>query len=312
MGARKWDDLMRYPAYRLAPETTAALARVALSPLDVESLALRSIEEDIGDGVDVTTVATVPTDQRGRLDFVTRSGGVIAGQLVAAAVFDVVCGEDRVLDFHVEDGTRVGPGTVVMSATSLTHNLLRAERPALNLLSHLSGVATATAAWAQELRGTKASVRDTRKTTPGMRAVEKYAVRMGGGTNHRMGLADAALVKDNHVLAAGGVAQAFAAVREKFPDVSVEIEVDDLAQLEEAIDAGADLVLLDNFTIDDIAEAVRRSAGRVRLEASGGLTLDDAARIAATGVDYLAVGALTHSAPVLDIGADLIVIDEEP
>lgn len=299
---------MRYPAYRLAPETTSGLASAGLSPLDIESLVLRTVEEDIGDGVDVTTMATVPSDQRGRLDFVARRGGVIAGQIVAAAVFDVVCGDDRVLEFHVDDGARVDSGTVIMSATSLTHNLLRAERPALNLLSHLSGVATVTAAWADELRGTQALVRDTRKTTPGMRAVEKYAVRMGGGSNHRMSLADAALVKDNHVLAAGGVSQAFAAVRERFPDVPIEVEVDTLTQLDEAVEAGADLILLDNFTTSEMAEAVRRTSGRVRLEASGGLTIDQAAAVAATGVDYLAVGALTHSAPVMDIGAELIVI----
>jgi len=299
---------MRYPAYRLAPETTSGLASAGLSPLDIESLVLRTVEEDIGDGVDVTTMATVPSDQRGRLDFVARRGGVIAGQIVAAAVFDVVCGDDRVLEFHVDEGARVDPGTVIMSATSLTHNLLRAERPALNLLSHLSGVATVTAAWADELRGTQALVRDTRKTTPGMRAVEKYAVRMGGGSNHRMSLADAALVKDNHVLAAGGVSQAFAAVRERFPDVPIEVEVDTLTQLDEAVEAGADLILLDNFTTSEMAEAVRRTSGRVRLEASGGLTIDQAAAVAATGVDYLAVGALTHSAPVMDIGAELIVI----
>jgi nicotinate-nucleotide pyrophosphorylase (carboxylating) len=300
---------MQYPAYRLAPDTTSALAAAGLPPLDVESLVLRAVQEDIGEGVDVTTIATVPAEQRGRLDLVARSRGVIAGQIVAAAVFDVVCGEDRTLEFHVDEGAHVEAGTIVMSSTSLTHNLLRAERPALNLLSHLSGVATVTAAWARQLHGTNASVRDTRKTTPGMRAVEKYAVRMGGGTNHRMGLADAALVKDNHVLAAGGVSPAFAAVREKFPDVSVEIEVDDLAELEEAVNAGADLVLLDNFSLDDLTEAVRLTAGRARLEASGGLTIDQARAVAATGVDYLAVGALTHSAPVLDVGGDLTVID---
>lgn len=299
---------MRYPTYRLSPQYSLALAAAGLPPLDVESLVLRAIEEDIGDGMDVTTVATVPAEQTGRLDFVARAGGVIAGQMIAAAVFDVVCGEDRVLEFHVGDGARVAAGTTIMSATSFTHNLLRAERPALNLLSHLSGVATATAMWAAELIGTNAVVRDTRKTTPGMRAVEKYAVRVGGGMNHRMSLADAALVKDNHVLAAGGVAQAFKAVREKFPDVPIEIEVDDLDQLQEALDAGADLVLLDNFTIEQMVEAVRLTGGRARLEASGGLTLDRAAQVAATGVDYLAVGALTHSAPVLDVGADLIVI----
>ncbi len=299
---------MRYPTYRLTPDTTAQLAAAGLSPLEVESLALRAVEEDIGDGVDVTTMATVPAEQRGRLDFVSRASGVIAGQIVAAAVFDVVCGEDLHIDTLVDDGSVVESGTTLMSVTSLTHNLLRAERPALNLLGHLSGVATATAAWVERLQGTGAAVRDTRKTTPGMRAVEKYAVRMGGGRNHRMNLADAALVKDNHVVAAGGVAQAFAAVREKFPDVPVEVEVDDLDQLDEAVAAGADLILLDNFTIEQMVEAVRRNAGRAMLEASGGLTLGHAAQVAATGVDYLAVGALTHSAPVMDIGADLTIL----
>ncbi|MGA0208308.1 MAG: carboxylating nicotinate-nucleotide diphosphorylase [Candidatus Nanopelagicales bacterium] len=302
---------MKYPTYRLSQDTASGLADAGLSPLDVESLALRAIEEDIGDGVDVTTMATVPLEQRGRLDFVARASGVVAGQVVAAAIFDVVCGEDRELTFHVDEGARVEADTVIMSASALTHHLLRAERPALNLLGHLSGVATVTAAWVQAARGTGAAIRDTRKTTPGMRAVEKYAVRMGGGSNHRMSLSDAALVKDNHVLAAGGVAEAFAAVREKFPDVPVEVEVDSLDQLDEVVAAGADLVLLDNFTVEEMVEAVRRTAGRVGLEASGGLTLDRAAQVAATGVDYLAVGALTHSAAVLDIGADLHVIDEE-
>ena len=300
---------MKYPTYRLDPQTAGLLAQAGLPPLEIESLALRAVEEDIGDGVDVTTMATVPAEQRGRLDFVTRVGGVVAGQAIAAAVFDVVCGEDREISFHVEDGSQVETGTRIMSVISLTHNLLRAERPALNLLSHLSGIATVTSTWVSTLQGTNARVRDTRKTTPGMRVVEKYAVRMGGGTNHRMNLSDAALVKDNHVLAAGGVTQAFAAVRAKYPDVPVEIEVDDLAQLDEAVRAGADLILLDNFTIPDMEEAVQRVAGRVRLEVSGGLTLARAADVAATGVDYLAVGAITHSAPVLDIGADLLVLD---
>ena len=300
---------MKYPTYRLDPQTAALLAQAGLPPLEIESLALRAVEEDIGDGVDVTTMATVPAEQRGQLDFVARADGVVAGQVIAAAVFDVVCGEDREIRFHVEDGSLVEAGTCIMSATSHTHNLLRAERPALNLLSHLSGIATVTSMWVSALQGTGARVRDTRKTTPGMRVVEKYAVRAGGGTNHRMNLSDAALVKDNHVLAAGGVTQAFAAVRARYPDVPIEIEVDDLAQLDEAVGAGADLVLLDNFSITDMEEAVRRVGGRVRLEASGGLTLERAADVAATGVDYLAVGALTHSAPVLDIGADLTVLD---
>jgi nicotinate-nucleotide pyrophosphorylase (carboxylating) len=182
---------------------------------------------------------------------------------------------------------------------------LLAERTALNLLGHLSGIATATRQWADALAGTRARVRDTRKTTPGLRVLEKYAVRCGGGVNHRMSLSDAALVKDNHVLAAGGVAQAFRAVRTAFPGVPLEVEVDSLDQLAEVLDAGADLVLLDNFSVEDLRRAVEVTAGRATLEASGGLTIDSAAAVAATGVDYLAVGALTHSSAVLDIGADL-------
>ena len=300
---------MQYATYRLSTQTTALLAEAGLRPLDIESLAFRVLEEDIDDGVDVTTVATVPIQQRGRLALVARAGGVIAGQVVSAAVIDVVCGDDREIEFLVEEGARVEPGTEVMAVVSTTHNLLRAERPALNLLSHLSGIATATNGWVQAITGTAARIRDTRKTIPGLRAVEKYAVRTGGGVNHRMSLADAALVKDNHVEAAGGVEEAFRAVREAFPNIPVEVEVDTLDQLDDVLAAGADLVLLDNFTVDQMAEAVRRTAGRARLEASGGLTLDQAAAVAATGIDYLAVGALTHSAPVLDIGADLTVLD---
>ena len=194
---------------------------------------------------------------------------------------------------------------MVLVITGRIHDLLRGERPALNLLSHLSGIATATAAWVDAVEGTGAQVRDTRKTTPGLRSLEKYAVRCGGGVNHRMNLADAALVKDNHVLAAGGVAEAFAAVRAQFPDIDLEVEVDSMAQLDEVLAAGADLVLLDNFSPEEMRSAVARTAGRARLEASGGLALANAREVAATGVDYLAVGALTHSAPILDIGADL-------
>ncbi len=203
------------------------------------------------------------------------------------------------------DGERVAPGDVVLTATGRTRDLLLAERTALNLLCHLSGVATSTAAWVEAIAGTGARVRDTRKTTPGLRALEKYAVRCGGGVNHRMGLWDAALVKDNHVVAAGGVAAAFERVRRQFPGVPVEVEVDSLDQLAEVVDAGADLVLLDNFTPDATAAAVALVAGRCQLESSGGLTLEVAADYARTGVDFLAVGALTHSAPVLDLGADL-------
>ena len=199
-------------------------------------------------------------------------------------------------------------GEVLLTATGATRALLTGERTALNLLGHLSGVATLTRRWVDAIEGSGAAIRDTRKTTPGLRALEKYAVRCGGGVNHRMSLSDAALIKDNHVLAAGGVAQAFAAVRTAFPELPVEVECDTLDQVREAVEAGADLVLLDNMSLDDLRAAVafvRASGVKCRLEASGGLTLSDAAKVAATGVDFLAVGALTHSAPVLDIGVDL-------
>ena len=288
------------------PTVSRMLEDVRLDPKDLESLVLAAIEEDLDGGVDVTTVATVPPDQRATLDLVARSAGVAAGIPVAAAVFMAVSGDDDLdITFGVGDGDRVEPGDVLLSVTGLTHELLRAERPALNMLGHLGGIATLTRAWADAIDGTKASIRDTRKTTPGLRKLEKYAVRCGGGQNHRMSLSDAALVKDNHVLAAGGVAAAFEAVRAMFPEVPVEVEVDSMEQLDEVLAAGADLVLLDNFTPADMAAAVQRTAGRARLEASGGLSLVNAAEVAATGVDYIAVGALTHSAPVLDIGADL-------
>lgn len=281
------------------------LSSAGLDPDAVERLVAAAVEEDLDGGVDVTTVATVPDDQRGTLDLVARRPGVVAGVPVAAAVFSYVCGDDARIRLAVGDGTAVEPGATLVSVTGRTHDLLQAERPALNLLCHLSGIATLTRRWVEETAGSGAAIRDTRKTTPGMRRLEKYAVRCGGGVNHRMSLSDAALVKDNHVVAAGGVAEAFAAVRERFPGVPVEVEVDSLEQLDEVIEAGADLVLLDNFDTDMLRAAVRRTAGRARLEASGGLSLDVAAAVAATGVDYLAVGALTHSAPVLDIGADL-------
>ena len=271
----------------------------------VSALITMALDEDLDGGVDVTTVATVPVDQRATLDLVARGAGVAAGAPVAAAVFAEVCGSDAAITIVTPDGTRVEPGTVILSVTGSTHELLRAERPALNLLGHLSGIATATRMWVDAIEGTGARIRDTRKTTPGMRRLEKYAVRCGGGVNHRMSLSDAALVKDNHVVAAGGVAEAFDLVRTQFPGLDVEVEVDSLDQLDEVLAAGADLVLLDNFTPEQMREAVRRTSGRARLEASGGLSLDVAAEVASTGVDYLAVGALTHSAPVLDIGADL-------
>ena len=287
------------------PQIEQQLVAAGLDVDDVLWLIRRAIDEDLDGGVDVTTVATVPLEQRATLDLVARRPGIAAGIPVAAAVFSVMSGNAVTSRYGKSDGDMVQIGDVLISVTGPTHELLRAERPALNLLGRLGGIATMTRVWVEAVAGTDARIRDTRKTTPGMRKLEKYAVRCGGGTNHRMSLSDAALVKDNHVVAAGGVAEAFALVRAKFPDVPVEVEVDSLEQLDEVLDAGADLVLIDNFTTEEMVEAVRRNSGRAKLEASGGLTLTVARAVAATGVDYLAIGALTHSAPVLDIGADL-------
>ncbi|NEC91325.1 carboxylating nicotinate-nucleotide diphosphorylase [Streptomyces sp. SID12501] len=289
----------------LDPALAALLADAGLDPLEVEDIANVAIQEDLDHGVDVTTVATISEEARATADFTAREGGVVAGLRIAEAVVSVVCTDEFEVERHVEDGDRVEAGQKLLSVTTRTRDLLTAERSALNLLCRLSGIATATRAWADVLEGTKARVRDTRKTTPGLRSLEKYAVRCGGGVNHRMSLSDAALVKDNHVVAAGGVAQAFKAVRDAFPDVPIEVEVDTLHQLREVVDAGADLILLDNFTPGECDEAVAVVDGRAVLEVSGRLILKNAKEYADTGVDYLAVGALTHSSPILDIGLDL-------
>ncbi|MET8801121.1 carboxylating nicotinate-nucleotide diphosphorylase [Streptomyces sp. NPDC004546] len=289
----------------LDPALAELLAAAGLDPVEVEDIANVAIQEDLDGGVDVTTVSTIPEDATATGDFAAREAGVVAGLRVAEAVLSVVCTDEFEVERHVEDGDRVEAGQKLLSVTTRTRDLLTAERSALNILCRLSGIATATRAWADVLEGTKTRVRDTRKTTPGLRSLEKFAVRCGGGVNHRMSLSDAALVKDNHVVAAGGVAQAFKAVREAFPEVPIEVEVDTLHQLREVVEAGADLILLDNFTPDECAEAVGIVHGRALLEASGRLTLDTARMYADTGVDFLAVGALTHSAPILDIGLDL-------
>ncbi|MGW2491541.1 carboxylating nicotinate-nucleotide diphosphorylase [Streptomyces sp. NPDC001606] len=289
----------------LDPALAELLAAAGLDPVEVEDIANVAIQEDLDGGVDVTTVATIPEEATATGDFTAREAGVAAGLRVAEAVLSVVCTDEFEVERHVEDGDRVEAGQKLLSVTTRTRDLLTAERSALNILCRLSGIATTTRAWADALEGTKTKVRDTRKTTPGLRSLEKFAVRCGGGVNHRMSLCDAALVKDNHVVAAGGVAQAFKAVREAFPEVPIEVEVDTLHQLREVVDAGADLILLDNFTPTECAEAVGIVGGRALLEASGRLTLDNARVYADTGVDFLAVGALTHSSPILDIGLDL-------
>jgi nicotinate-nucleotide pyrophosphorylase (carboxylating) len=294
----------------LTPELSERFAAAGLDAAQVEGLVLAALAEDLAGGVDVTSAATVPSLQHSVGDFVARGAGVVAGLDVAQVVVEVVTDGRGHFQPGIRDGDRVEPGTLLASAEGRTRDLLTGERTALNLLCHLSGIATATRAWVDVIAGTGAVVRDTRKTTPLLRSLEKYAVRCGGGTNHRMALSDAALVKDNHVVAAGGVASAFAAVRAMWPDLPVEVEVDSLKQLEEVLAEGADLVLLDNMSVEDMREAVRLTAGRARLEASGGLTLATARAVAETGVDFIAVGALTHSAPVLDIALDLRPVDE--
>ncbi|MFD6494956.1 carboxylating nicotinate-nucleotide diphosphorylase [Streptomyces sp. NPDC060188] len=289
----------------LDPALAQLLADAGLDPLEVEDIANVAIQEDLDHGVDVTSVATVAEEAVSTGDFTARDAGVVAGLRVAEAVLSVVCTDEFEVERHVEDGDRVEAGQTLLSVTTRTRDLLTAERSALNILCRLSGIATATRAWADALEGTSTRVRDTRKTTPGLRSLEKFAVRCGGGVNHRMSLSDAALVKDNHVVAAGGVAQAFKAVREAFPDLPIEVEVDTLDQLRDVVEAGADLILLDNFTPAECEKAVGVVEGRALLEASGRLTLADAATYAGTGVDFLAVGALTHSSPILDIGLDL-------
>ena len=284
------------------------LAAARLDASEIADLVARTVAEDLDGGVDVTSVSTVPAAQRSVLDLVARQQGVTSGVWVAAAVFDLVSEHDAEIAVHIADGSQVMPGDCIISITGRTRDLLLGERTALNFFGHLSGVATATHEWAKALAGTSANVRDTRKTTPLLRHLEKYAVRCGGGVNHRMSLSDAALVKDNHIVAAGGVREAFEAVHQRFPGIPVEVEVDTLEQLSEVLDAGADLVLLDNFTTDQMREAVTMNHGRAKLEASGGLTIETAAAVGATGVDFIAVGALTHSARVLDIGADLRTI----
>ena len=271
----------------------------------VDEVVARALEEDLGAAGDVTTAATIPSTTTAAADLVPRAAGVIAGLPVAARVFETVSQGRLRVELGTADGAHVTPGEVLATVRGPVRDILTAERTALNLIGHLSGVATLTRRWVDAVEGTGARIRDTRKTLPGLRALEKYAVRMGGGVNHRMSLSDAVLVKDNHVAAAGGVVKAFELVRAAHPGLVLEVEVDTVEQAREVVDAGAQLVLLDNMSPADMRAVVEYTAGRAELEASGGLTLDNARAVAETGVDYLSVGALTHSAPQLDIGLDL-------
>ncbi|MFC5943513.1 carboxylating nicotinate-nucleotide diphosphorylase [Micromonospora harpali] len=311
--------------------TEQALRAAGLDPAEVRRVLVTAFAEDLGpDFLDVTSVATIPATQTDTADLVARADGVGAALAVPAAAYELAAevtgfpagpgagpgagpaagakaGGGRTVEVSVvaHDGQRVARGDVLATVAGPTRLLLTAERTALNLLCRLSGVATHTRAWADALAGTKATVLDTRKTTPGLRALEKYAVRAGGGTNKRMGLYDVAMIKDNHKFAAGGVAAAYRRVREVFPGVAVQVEVDTLAEALEAVEAGADFLLLDNMTPATLREVVAAVGDRAELEATGGLTLDVVAEYGATGVDYLSVGALTHSSPILDVALDL-------
>ncbi|SDX70976.1 nicotinate-nucleotide pyrophosphorylase [carboxylating] [Modestobacter sp. DSM 44400] len=305
------------------PESTAdptSLTGTGLDEAWVITLVERTLAEDLTGGtplpadpaaavaLDVTSAATIPADQVGTADLVARAPGVVAGLPLAARVI-VRLAPDATLTAVAADGDRVGRGDVLLTVTGPVRALLAAERSALNIASRASGIATATRAWVDAVAGTGAIVLDTRKTTPGLRPLEKYAVRCGGGSNKRMGLYDVAMIKDNHVAAAGSVAAAVALVRERAPQVAVQVEVDEVAQAREAVDAGADFLLCDNMTPDQLRAVVAEVGDVVELEATGGLTLAVARAVAETGVDHLSVGALTHSAPILDLALDLRISD---
>jgi nicotinate-nucleotide pyrophosphorylase (carboxylating) len=279
---------------------------VSLDDYEVERIVYTALAEDLGDPPrDVTSEATIPAGQVGTAELVARADGVVAGLPVAAAVFAATSGGRASFEARVAEGDRVARGDVLAVVGGPVRALLTAERTALNLLCRMSGVATHTRRWADALAGTKATVLDTRKTTPGLRVLEKYAVRIGGGTNKRMGLYDVAMIKDNHKLAAGGIAPAYRLVRSQFPDVPVQVEVTTVAEAIEAVEAGATFLLCDNMTPALLREVVAAVGGRAELEATGNLTLATVEAYAATGVDYLSVGGLTHSSPILDIAMDL-------
>lgn len=292
----------------MSEEVEKRLGSAGLDPREVRRLVDVALDEDLRFGPDVTTESTIRVDQIARAQVAARESGVVCGGPVAVAVLDAVGFPLSGAEQDILDGDFVEPGAVVMSLEGPLRSLLVAERTLLNFMTHLSGVASATYAWSQAFEGTGCRVRDTRKTTPGLRQLEKYAVRCGGGVNHRMGLGDAALIKDNHVAATGGITAAIEDVRRRYPNIALEVECDTLEQVAEALSTGCSLLLLDNMSVRQIAEAVElaRPFPDVRLEASGGLTLANAAEVAATGVDYVAVGALTHSVRALDLGLDLL------
>ncbi|TRZ84101.1 MAG: carboxylating nicotinate-nucleotide diphosphorylase [Streptomycetaceae bacterium] len=287
-----------------SPQLSKKIADYGLTEASISNLIKLAIAEDLAGGSDVTSNATVTPEQISTAEFRNRKPGVISGLLVAVAVLEH-CGIND-YELLISEGALAPANSALIRVKGNTRAILLSERTALNFLGRLSGISTLTKVWVSEVSEFKTKIRDTRKTTPGYRELEKFAVRMGGGSNHRMSLSDAALIKDNHVQAAGGAASAFNEVLTKNPTLPIEIEVDTIAQLNEILNLNVDLAMLDNMSPDQCRTAVALVAGKFKLEASGGITLENAKSYAATGVDYLAIGALTHSATNLDIGLDFL------
>jgi nicotinate-nucleotide pyrophosphorylase (carboxylating) len=297
--------IARTPYVDLPGALVDELVLAGLDPEDVYRMVVRAFDEDLPDGGRDVTSSAMPPMGHGTGDIAAREAGVVAGLGVAELVLVYALGSALVVGDRVADGSRVEAGDVVMTVSGPLQDLLTAERTALNFASHLSGVATATSHWVAALEGTRARVLDTRKTLPTYRSLQKYAVRCGGGVNHRFSLSDRAMVKDNHVIAAGGVVPAYELVRAANPELRVEVEVTDLDQLRQLLEVGCTEILLDNMDTATMSEAVEITSGRATLEASGGLPLERAREVAETGVDFISVGALTHSVKVFDLGLDL-------
>ncbi len=280
------------------------LSEFGISPNEISKLIASALVEDLGGGVDITSTSTIKESANSVANFVARKNGVVAGLYVAAAVLES-CNlkEIKVL---ANEGAQVKAGQVVIEVRGNTRSILLAERTALNFLTHLSGIATQTKVWVDSISGTSAKIRDTRKTNPGLRTLEKFAVRMGGGINHRMSLSDEGLIKDNHIAAAGDIKLAAQNFKKNFPGKKLEIEIDHLSQLADAIASEADLIMLDNFSLEDCQAAVQQINGAKKIEVSGGITLENVREFAQTGIDYIAIGAITHSAPALDFGLDFV------
>lgn len=278
---------------------------MSLAPIVIEDLVRRALLEDLGHGHDSTSEALIPENHRGRLVMKARAEGRLAGIDVAAAAFRLM-DPGLSITAHLADGAPLAPGSDILTVDGNARAILSAERSALNFLSHLSGIASATVRYVRETEGTRATIVCTRKTLPGLRVLQKYAVRMGGGSNHRFGLDDGILIKDNHIALAGGIGPALSQAKSRAGHmVKIEIEVDDFSQLEEALRHGADAILLDNMTPENLRMAVEMIGGRALAEASGGITLSTVRAVAESGVDLISAGALTHSAASLDIGLDI-------